>query len=290
MSEIVLGFRSYQSIWAVGRRLVVLCAGLAALPSPTLEAHQAQSVTWVEVVEAAGPAVVVVETDKGQGSGFFVKGDGTLVTNNHVVREATEVLVKSASGELYRRAFVLALDETKDLAVLRVAAADVPFLPLGNSNELKVGEEVILLGAPQGLEQSVSNGLVSSIRLTKRGVRIIQTTAPASPGSSGGPILNSRGEAVGGISFSFVPGQNLNFAVPINYVRGILDTLRRRQSQGKRLGRPRAAVDAARIALLRAQGHSWAAISQQTGLSKGTAQRAFYSLPRNLSAAALVRA
>jgi hypothetical protein len=89
---------------------------------------------------------------------------------------------------------------------------------------VQVGDEVLLVGAPQGLEQTVSNGLISGIRLDK-GVRILQTTAAASPGSSGGPLLNRKGEAVGVMSFKLVNGENLNFTIPINYVRGKLDNL-----------------------------------------------------------------
>jgi len=81
-----------------------------------------------------------------------------------------------------------------------------------------------LVGAPQGLEQTVSNGLISGIRLDD-GVRVLQTSAAASHGSSGGPLLNRKGEAVGVMSFKLVDGENLNFTIPINYVRGKLDTL-----------------------------------------------------------------
>jgi hypothetical protein len=83
---------------------------------------------------------------------------------------------------------------------------------------------VLLVGAPEGLEQTVSNGLISGIRVDN-GVRVLQTSAAASPGSSGGPLLDRSGEAVGVMSFKLVNGENLNFTIPINYVRGKLDTL-----------------------------------------------------------------
>lgn len=180
---------------------------------------------WVKVVNGTRPAVVVIETDKAQGSGFLVKSDGTLVTNEHVISGASQIMVKLASGEVYRRAFVLASDASKDIAILRIEGVDLPVIPMGNSSDSKVGEEVILLGAPRGLDQSVSNGLISNIRLTEGGVRVIQTSAPASPGSSGGPLLNAKGEAIGILSFSIVQGQNLNFAISINYARGMLEAL-----------------------------------------------------------------
>ncbi len=96
---------------------------------------------------------------------------------------------------------------------------------------------MLLLGAPRGLEQSASNGIVAAVRTDDTGTRLIQTSAPASPGSSGGPLLNEAGEAVGVLSFSVARAQNLNFAVPINYARGILDRLSGVVSQAEaRLG------------------------------------------------------
>jgi hypothetical protein len=86
----------------------------------------------VKIVEAATPAIAVIETDKGLGSGFFVKSDGTLITNSHVIADAKEITVKLKNGETYRRVFIVSVDEQRDLAVLRVEAADVPILPFGN--------------------------------------------------------------------------------------------------------------------------------------------------------------
>jgi hypothetical protein len=167
---------------------------------------------------------VVIETDKGLASGFVIKPDGTIVTNHHVVADATAMVVKLASGEVYRKVYLLSSDPIDDLAFIKIEAVDLPTIPLGNSNDVQVGEEVLLVGAPQGLEQTVSNGLISGIRLDD-GVRVLQTSAAASPGSSGGPLLNRNGEAVGVMSFKVVNGENLNFTIPINYVRGKLDTL-----------------------------------------------------------------
>ena len=184
------------------------------------------TVAWRSVIEAARPAVVVIKTDKGQGSGFLIKSDGTIATNAHVIADASTIEVKLATGETYRRVYVLASDETEDVALLRIEAADAPTLKLGNSNDAKVGDDVVLVGAPLGLEETISTGIVSAIRiLPDTGVRVIQTTAAASPGSSGGPLLDRNGEVLGLIAFSMVQGQSLNFAIPINYIRGKLDAL-----------------------------------------------------------------
>ena len=179
---------------------------------------------WAEIVARASPAVVVVETDEGLGSGFIIKPDGVIVTNHHVVANAKAMAVKLQSGEVCRNVSLLSSDPINDLAFLKIEAVDLPTIPLGNSNNVQVGDAVLLVGAPQGLEQTVSDGLISGVRLDD-GVRVLQTSAAASPGSSGGPLLNRSGEAVGVMSFKLVNGENLNFTIPINYVRGKLDTL-----------------------------------------------------------------
>jgi len=183
-----------------------------------------RAVEWTDIVARTRPAVVVIETDEGLGSGFVIRPDGIIVTNDHVVANAKAVAVKFPSGEVYKNVNLLSSDPTKDLAFLKIEAVDLPTIPLGNSNNVQVGDEVLLIGTPQGLEQTVSNGLISGIRIDN-GVRVLQTSAAASPGSSGGPLLNRNGEAVGVMCFKVVNGENLNFTIPINYVRGKLDTL-----------------------------------------------------------------
>ena len=209
---------------------LLLAAGVAQDPkalSPSQIAQQTApgTASWRSVIDAARPAVVVIRTDKALGSGFLIKSDGTIVTNAHVIAGSSAIEVKLSTGEIYRRTYVLASDEAEDIALLRIEAADVPALKLGSSSDVKVGDDVMLVGAPLGLEETISTGIVSAIRVSESGNRVIQTTAAASPGSSGGPLLNNKGEVIGIISASIVKGQNLNFAIPINYVRGKLDVL-----------------------------------------------------------------
>ena len=185
---------------------------------------QGQSV-WPVVVERVSPAVVTIETDSGQASGFLARPDGTVITNYHVVSQAKQIAIKTRQGDVYRGAFVMASDADRDIAVLRIEAFDLPTVVLGNSNDLKVGTPVLLLGAPRGLEQSASDGIVAALRNAENGTRLVQTSAAASPGSSGGPLLSELGEVVGILSFTIRESQNLNFAVPINYARGILERL-----------------------------------------------------------------
>jgi trypsin-like peptidase len=183
------------------------------------------SSVWRPVIETARSSVVVIRTENGQGSGFLIKSDGIIATNAHVIAGASTIEVKLPTGEIYRRVYILVSDEEEDIALLRIEAVDAISLALGNSNDAKVGDDVVLVGAPLGLEETISTGIVSAIRVSESGLRVIQTTAAASPGSSGGPLLNSKGEVIGIMSFQASKGQNLNFVIPINYIRGKLNTL-----------------------------------------------------------------
>lgn len=169
--------------------------------------------------------VLIVAQDKNgrelvTGSGFIVKPEGTIVTNCHVIIGAYAASVRTADGDIYDAVFVADTDKRKDLAVLKIKALNLPTSKLGDSDRIEVGQHVIAIGNPMGLTGSVSDGIVSAIRQVE-GYKIIQTTAPISPGSSGGPLLNDLGEVIG-VTFANVEGQNLNLAIPINYAKPIL--------------------------------------------------------------------
>jgi len=181
-----------------------------------------------EIMEKYGNAVVLIATIKNneeisQGSGFIVKDEGVIVTNYHVIEAAYPALIKLKSGDIYEDISVIDYNERKDIAVIKVKAFDLPTVVLGNSNNVKVGEKVVVIGNPHGFENTIADGLLSQIRDTKLGYRLHQISAPISPGSSGSPVFNSSGEVIGIATLSDIEGQNLNFSVPINYVRGMID-------------------------------------------------------------------
>lgn len=187
------------------------------------------------IAREALKAVVLIEAYPTNriGSGFVVSSDAKVVTNYHVIEGATSVVVKFPDGAFYRIDGVLAIDPTNDLAVLKVKASgkDFPFLPLGDSDRVEIGEQVVAVGSPLGFEGTVSTGIISGIRKANdlqlervRDAIIFQTTAPVSPGSSGGALLNLAGEVIGVPFLQRVGGQNLNFAVPIKYVIPLLDS------------------------------------------------------------------
>jgi hypothetical protein len=199
--------------------LVSLPAGAHAQEPETLEELAAQATRAVVLIDA--------ETTSGnrQGSGFLVDSDGLILTNHHVVRDARSLRVKLASGDLYDVVTILATDDRRDLAVLQVAGFDLPSLPLGNSDSVRIGHPVVLIGSPLGLENTVTTGVLSGRRQEPEGFQLMQISAPASRGSSGGPVLSQKGLVVGIASSQMQVGQNLNFAVPINYARGLLQHL-----------------------------------------------------------------
>lgn len=212
---------------ACGPRIRGLAAVLALVLAPGLAAQSNESLE--ELAAAATRAVVLidVETPSGnrQGSGFLVDASGRILTNEHVVRGALAARVKLASGDMYDVVTILARDDRRDLAVIQVAGFDLPALPLGNSDSVRIGNPVVLIGSPLGLENTVTTGIVSGRRQEPEGYQLLQISAPASRGSSGGPVLSNTGEVVGIASSQMQTGQNLNFAVPINYARGLLTNL-----------------------------------------------------------------
>ena len=158
---------------------------------------------------------------RGQGSGFIISSDGLILTNAHVVREAKEVTVKLSDRREYS-AKVLGTDTTTDIAVLRIAASNLPVVRLGDSRKLEVGDPVMAIGSPYGFEQTATSGIVSAKGRSLPGdavVPFIQTDAAVNPGNSGGPLFDASGAVIGVNSqiYSQSGGfQGLSFAIPID--------------------------------------------------------------------------
>jgi serine protease Do len=169
------------------------------------------------------------ELVRGAGSGFIVSPDGVILTNAHVVRDADQVTVKLQDRREYR-AKVLGSDPKTDVAVLKIDAKNLPVVPMGNTRNLQVGEWVLAIGSPYGLESTVTAGVVSAKgrSIDTNGVQFIQTDVAVNPGNSGGPLFNTRGEVVGINSqiFSQTGGyQGLSFAIPIDVAVRIKDQI-----------------------------------------------------------------
>jgi tetratricopeptide (TPR) repeat protein len=161
----------------------------------------------------------------GQGTGFFIRSDGVLATNYHVIKGAADITARLSSGAFYTLRGIRDTDEKADIAVLQFDARETPAVKeLGDSDELRVGDAVYTIGSPAGLEGTVASGNISNPSRQVGTRHFIQFTAPISPGSSGGGLFDETGEVVGitAAIFSEPQAQNLNLAVPINDLKGVL--------------------------------------------------------------------
>src|SRR6266571_1936621 len=214
------------------KRILAKLSALALLGLLVQSPIAAQSAR--QLAQNTFPSVVllVMQDANGQpvslGSGFFV-ADGVIVTNLHVVRGASSGQAKLVSQtKTYAIRGVVGINANADIVLLEVPGAKAPPLELSQGTDLGIGDVVYAVGNPEGLEGTFSQGIVSGIRGSGTD-KLIQITAPISPGSSGGPIINNRGEVVGVAVATFREGQNLNFAVPASYVLPLL----------KDMGKPR---------------------------------------------------
>jgi serine protease Do len=167
---------------------------------------------------------------RGIGSGFIISQDGYILTNNHVIEGADEIKVKLANGKEFTGK-IIGRDPKTDLALVKIEAADLQPLKLGNSDDLKVGEWVMAVGSPFGLEQTVTAGIVSAKgRVIGSGPydNFIQTDASINPGNSGGPLINMKGEVVGINTAIIASGQGIGFAIPIDMAKEITPQLQKK--------------------------------------------------------------
>lgn len=177
--------------------------------------------TPAEIAARSTPAIVTIRTEHSLGTGFVVDKSGLIATNMHVILGGEIVFVILPDRRKFPILEVTGHDASVDLAIVRIDARDLPVLVLGDSDAVRAGDPIVAIGHPLGLEDTVSNGLVSAVRKVD-GLSVLQISAPIAPGSSGGPIFNERGEVVGVCTALLQGGQNLNFGVPSKYVRKLL--------------------------------------------------------------------
>lgn len=185
--------------------------------------------------EDLSPRMPREETVRGQGSGFIIDRGGIVLTNAHVVNGADKVMVTLKDGRTFQ-AKVRGVDEVTDLAVVHIegASGDLPVAPLGDSNSVQVGDWAIAVGNPLGLDNTVTLGIVSTLKRSSAQVGIpdkrlefIQTDAAINPGNSGGPLLNDQGEVIGINTAIRADAMGIGFAIPINRAKAIKDQLAR---------------------------------------------------------------
>ena len=186
-----------------------------------------QGLTIAAIARKSSPAIVLIKgagsTGPTSGTGFLVSSDGKIVTALHVIEDLQRGTVRLANGETYDAYTVLGYDQRKDIAIIKISGFDLPFLDMGNSNKALQGDPVVLIGNPEGLHGTLTAGIISAVRDSQDGTfKVIQTDAASNPGNSGGPLLNSNGQVIGILDYKMKGSENLNFAIPINYVRGML--------------------------------------------------------------------
>jgi serine protease Do len=201
--------------------------------------------SFADLAAKADPAVVFIETQqaarvgmrrvigRGLGSGFVFDSSGLILTNHHVVEGATSISVMLSNQE-HKRAETIGHDPQTDIAVLRVDGGDLPFLSLGDSNRLRVGEWVLAIGNPFGLSHTVSAGIISAKGRTRNDVKgldpagyydFLQTDASINPGNSGGPLLDVAGQVVGINTAIKADANSIGFAIPVAMVKELLPSL-----------------------------------------------------------------
>jgi S1-C subfamily serine protease len=236
--------------WKLGRILPQLSSAgrLWEAPVSAAQAYSADEQNNIDIYKAAREATVHITSrvyrqdwffqlypEEGTGSGFLVNADGTILTNNHVVRGASRLTVKLSDTKSYA-ARVLGTDSSNDLALIRIEAGrKLPTLRLGDSSALVVGQKVLAIGNPFGLEGTLTTGIVSSLNRslqTQESSKLegmIQTDAAINPGNSGGPLLDSHGNVIGINTAIYGQGNiGLGFAMPINRAKEMLDEFQAR--------------------------------------------------------------
>jgi len=191
-----------------------------------------QRITTGEAVKRYAPAVVLVKTASGLGSGFFINKKGYLITNFHVIAGEKHISVTQflLEGKVLRRVVhkeieIVATAPFHDLVVLKVKDFDGKINPVvfAPSEELSMGETVFAIGNPLGLERTVTEGVLSQTHRNFGGILYLQVDAPVNPGNSGGPLFNSRGQVIGIINMGVPSMEGLNFAIPARHAKYILD-------------------------------------------------------------------
>ena len=185
-----------------------------------------------QIYNIASPAIVMIELfDENNelvslGSGFIVDDSGIIVTNYHVIDGGYSVIVKLTDGRELNVVEILNYDVDRDVAILKVKGDNIPIVKMGDSEQLINGQKVVAIGNPHGLENTITDGIISQrsreMPVLPNNYKFIQTSAAISPGSSGGALLNTQAEVIGVTTMALMDAQNLNFAIPINDIKPLL--------------------------------------------------------------------
>jgi S1-C subfamily serine protease len=234
---LTLGLAAVVGVAAMSQGVLSAPTGVAApalAQSVQNAALAAPAGTVAAVAQSVGPAVVSVRTDQGLGSGVLYDASGLILTNAHVVDGAQSITVALVDGRHFNGK-VVGADTGFDVAVIDVDGQNLPAATLGNSSQLMVGQDVVAIGNPFGLDHTLTTGVISALnRPVSEGAGsynqpMVQTDAPINPGNSGGPLLDLNGQVIGITTLvaapTGFPAQGLGFAVPVDTAKRIADQL-----------------------------------------------------------------
>ena len=225
------------------------------------------AISGEQIVERVSPSVVLILAGEGTGqttsvgSGLVIRADGVILTAYHVVKGMKEVQVRLKNGEVYDQVQMIGFDERRDIAALRIPAVGLPILEMASSSSVPAGAPVFVVANGAGLPWTASSGILSAVRMAEEvpgagsGYRLLQVTAPLSPGSSGGVLVDMQAQTLGIITGFLSVGQNVNFAVPLDSIAGLANASGGTTfSSGSRLQMPNATVAAAATPPARSAG------------------------------------
>ena len=216
------------------RKQLTVLGGEAVMPSTIVQKYANSSTEDItpgviykpsEIANLVSPSVVYIEVSDSNGipiasgSGFIIDSTGKIATNYHVIKGAYSAKVKTYDGKTYDVSKVFAYDSTQDMALIKINATGLQPVSLGDSDKIGTGDKIYTIGNPLGLNDTMSDGLISSKSRIVNGATYIQISAPLSSGSSGGVLVNEQAEVIGITSAGMTDGQNLNFAIPINLLK-----------------------------------------------------------------------
>jgi S1-C subfamily serine protease/regulator of sirC expression with transglutaminase-like and TPR domain len=210
-------------------RIIAALVGLvcAGTPAGAAEKKAPQEKSVADIAADVKPSLVkVIQVGRqgvgGLGSGFVLRADGLIATNRHVIGDARRIQVETSDGKVEEATEVFASDVQLDLAIIRIARKDLKPLPLGDSDKLRQGERIVAMGNPQGLVNSVVEGVISEPKRDIDGLPMIQVAVPIEHGNSGGPLLDRQGRVLGLLTLKSARTDNLGFAMPVNALKKLI--------------------------------------------------------------------
>jgi tetratricopeptide (TPR) repeat protein len=191
--------------------LIILCPAITFADADTIFKENNKAVVVIMTFDKEGKPI-------SQGSGFIIKEDGVIVTNDHVISNAVDIKVK-ADDKILDVDRLIHQDKENDIVILKAKAVKLPIVKLGDFKKANIGEKIYVISNPKGLENTIYEGIVGGIREISSEKKVLLITAPISSGSSGSPVFNQNGNVIGIATFLLAESKTLNFAMPVNLIK-----------------------------------------------------------------------